>query len=111
MAFNRLDRPSRPGLNRNAGLGSRTRVAAAPTASTAVLGERGELVVRGHNVMKGYIGRPDATDEAIDSGGWFHTGDIATRDEDNFFYIVDRLPKISPCAVDSTSTRARSRRP
>src|SRR5712692_6996956 len=52
-------------------------------------GERGEIVVRGHNVMKGYLGRPEATAEAIRKG-WFHTGDVGYRDPDGFFFIVDR---------------------
>lgn len=52
-------------------------------------GQRGEIVVRGPNVMKGYWNRPDATAEVI-RNGWFHTGDIGVRDEDGFFYIVDR---------------------
>ena len=49
----------------------------------------GEIVLRGHNVMKGYRGKPDATAEAM-RGGWFHTGDLGYGDEDGFFYIVDR---------------------
>ncbi|RFU85709.1 long-chain fatty acid--CoA ligase [Streptomyces triticagri] len=49
----------------------------------------GELCVRGHNVMKGYWGRPDATAEAI-KDGWLHTGDLARVDEDGHYYIVDR---------------------
>jgi long-chain acyl-CoA synthetase len=53
-------------------------------------GERGEICIRGHNVMKGYWGRPDATKEAI-RGGWFHSGDIGIRDEDGSYRIVDRL--------------------
>jgi long-chain acyl-CoA synthetase len=53
-------------------------------------GERGELVVRGHNVMKGYYKRPEETAEAM-KNGWFHTGDIAMMDEDGFFFIVDRV--------------------
>ncbi|TCJ14825.1 long-chain fatty acid--CoA ligase [Rubrobacter taiwanensis] len=53
-------------------------------------GERGELVIRGHNVMKGYYKRPEATAEAM-RNGWFHTGDVATQDEDGFLYIVDRV--------------------
>jgi long-chain acyl-CoA synthetase len=53
-------------------------------------GEVGEIVIRGHNVMKGYWGRPDATEEAIDKDGWFKTGDMARIDEDGYFFIVDR---------------------
>ncbi|MGD9590060.1 MAG: long-chain fatty acid--CoA ligase [Pyrinomonadaceae bacterium] len=52
-------------------------------------GEPGELLYRGHNVMKGYHNRPDATAETI-RDGWLHSGDIAYKDEDGFFFIVDR---------------------
>jgi long-chain acyl-CoA synthetase len=52
-------------------------------------GEVGEIVIRGHNIMKGYWLRPDATAEAM-RGGWFHSGDMAREDEDGYFYIVDR---------------------
>jgi long-chain acyl-CoA synthetase len=52
-------------------------------------GEVGEIVIRGHNVMKGYWQRPDATAEAM-RGGWFHSGDMARIDEDGCFFIVDR---------------------
>jgi long-chain acyl-CoA synthetase len=52
-------------------------------------GEAGEIAIRGHNVMKGYLGRPDATAQAI-RDGWFRTGDIATRDTDGYYTIVDR---------------------
>jgi long-chain acyl-CoA synthetase len=50
----------------------------------------GEIVIRGHNVMKGYYQRPDATAQAI-RDGWFHTGDLGYRDDDGYFFIVDRL--------------------
>jgi len=53
------------------------------------LGESGELVVRGPQVMQGYWQRPDATAETL-VDGWLHTGDIAKMDEDGYFYIVDR---------------------
>ena len=50
----------------------------------------GEIAIRGHNVMKGYWGRPEATAEAIDADGWFLTGDMAMVDSDGYFFIVDR---------------------
>jgi len=50
----------------------------------------GEIAIRGHNIMKGYWNRPDATAAAIDADGWFHTGDVARVDEDGYFFIVDR---------------------
>ncbi len=53
-------------------------------------GELGEIVIRGHNIMKGYYKRPDATAEAI-RNGWFHSGDIARRDDEGYFFIVDRV--------------------
>jgi len=52
-------------------------------------GEPGEIVIRGHNVMKGYWGKAEATEEAI-KDGWFHSGDIATVDSDGYYFIVDR---------------------
>ena len=52
-------------------------------------GEVGEIVIRGHNVMKGYWQNPDATAEAM-RNGWFHSGDMAKVDEDGYFFIVDR---------------------
>ncbi len=52
-------------------------------------GEVGEIAIRGHNIMKGYWQRPEATAEAM-RGGWFHSGDMARVDEDGYFYIVDR---------------------
>jgi long-chain acyl-CoA synthetase len=52
-------------------------------------GQPGEIVVRGHNVMKGYWKRPDANAEAL-RNGWFHTGDVGVRDADGCFTIVDR---------------------
>jgi long-chain acyl-CoA synthetase len=52
-------------------------------------GDVGELVIRSPHVMKGYFGRDDATADAM-RGGWFHTGDMATVDDEGYYYIVDR---------------------
>jgi long-chain acyl-CoA synthetase len=56
-------------------------------------GEVGEIVIKGHNIMKGYWNREDATSEAI-KDGWFHTGDMAKVDEDGYFFIVDRKKEL-----------------
>jgi long-chain acyl-CoA synthetase len=86
--FNQLYRPSKPGT---VGL---------PVIACEVgivddddrplpQGSRGEVVIRGHNVMKGYYKRPAETAEAL-KGGWLHTGDIGVLDEDGYLSIVDR---------------------
>src|SRR5205807_5025528 len=49
----------------------------------------GEIWIRGHNVMKGYLGRPEATAETL-RGGWLHSGDLGYMDSDGFYFIVDR---------------------
>ena len=57
------------------------------------VGEKGELLYRGPNVMKGYYKRPEDT-AAVLKNGWMHSGDVAIKDEDGFFYIVDRIKDI-----------------
>jgi acyl-CoA synthetase (AMP-forming)/AMP-acid ligase II len=54
------------------------------------LGERGELLVRGYNLMDGYYGDPDATAAVIDADGWLHTGDIAYMNADGYLKVCDR---------------------
>jgi long-chain acyl-CoA synthetase len=88
-SFNHPDRPTKPGS-----IGTPIRGVefdllddqGRPVAP----GEIGEIVIRGENVMKGYWGQPEATAEAV-RDGWFHTGDLATRDADGYYFIVDRL--------------------
>jgi len=60
---------------------------------TVPTGETGELCVRGACVIKGYLNRPEATEETI-TDGWLHTGDIAYMDEDDFIYLVDRAKEM-----------------
>ena len=56
-------------------------------------GEVGEIVIQGHNVMKGYWERPDDTAETV-IDGWLHTGDLAREDDDGYFFIVDRKKEL-----------------
>jgi acyl-CoA synthetase (AMP-forming)/AMP-acid ligase II len=56
--------------------------------------EEGELWIRGPQVMKGYLNNADATAETIDADGWLHTGDVAIRDDDGHYFIVDRLKEL-----------------
>jgi len=64
------------------------------TGKTLGLNEDGELLIRGPQIMKGYLNRPDATAESIDREGWYHSGDIGHVDQDGYFYIVDRVKEL-----------------
>ena len=57
-------------------------------------GEKGEVCVRGPQIMKGYLNKPEATAQTIDNEGWLHTGDIGYADEDAHFFIVDRAKEL-----------------
>jgi acyl-CoA synthetase (AMP-forming)/AMP-acid ligase II len=57
-------------------------------------GQKGEVCVRGPQIMKGYLNKPEATAQTIDSEGWLHTGDIGYADEDGHFFIVDRAKEL-----------------
>ncbi|MGY1764609.1 4-coumarate--CoA ligase family protein [Geodermatophilus sp. SYSU D00779] len=64
------------------------------TGQDAAPGERGELWVRGPNVMKGYLNNPQATADTIDAEGWLHTGDVAIVDENGCYTVVDRVKEL-----------------
>ena len=86
--FNQLHRPSKPGTVGQPIFGVDVRCHDDQDRPVAT-GERGEVVIRGPNIMKGYYNRPDATAEAT-RNGWFHTGDIGILDEEGYLAIVDR---------------------
>ncbi|MGW1510989.1 4-coumarate--CoA ligase family protein [Streptomyces sp. NPDC002394] len=60
----------------------------------AAPGEEGEIAIRGPQVMKGYLGRPEATAAMTDAEGWVHTGDIGRVDEDGWLFVVDRVKEL-----------------
>lgn len=57
-------------------------------------GAEGEILIRGPQVMKGYLGRPDATAAMIDEDGWVHTGDVGRVDDQGWLYVVDRVKEL-----------------
>ena len=87
-SFNHPDRPRKPGSIGTPIRGVQMRVVD-KDGHEVPQGEAGEIVIRGHNVMKGYWHRPEETAKAIPDG-WFRTGDVGRVDEDGYFAIVDR---------------------
>jgi acyl-CoA synthetase (AMP-forming)/AMP-acid ligase II len=71
--------------------GAEVRVVDPDSLEDKPVGEQGELWFRSPQLMKGYLNRPDATDEAITEDGWFRTGDIGRVDEDGYIFVEDRL--------------------
>jgi long-chain acyl-CoA synthetase len=86
--FNHPNAPAKPGTVGQAIFGVEVRCVD-ENDTEVPRGERGEVVMRGHNVMKGYYKRPEATAEAF-RNGWFHSGDIGIMDEEGYLQIVDR---------------------
>lgn len=86
--FNHFEKPSKPGTVGQPIFGVEVKVFDENDREVP-RGERGEVVIRGSNVMKGYYKRPEATAEAF-KNGWFHTGDIGIIDDEGYLAIVDR---------------------
>jgi len=74
--------------------GTECRLVDPGTGVDVVPGERGELWIRGPQVMLGYLGNPAATAAMLDADGWLHTGDVAVVDEEGWFTIVDRVKEL-----------------
>jgi acyl-CoA synthetase (AMP-forming)/AMP-acid ligase II len=90
----RPDGENRPGSIGQALPGTECRLVDPETGADTAAGERGELWIRGPQVMAGYLNNEEATVATVDSEGWLHTGDIAVVDSDGFFEIVDRLKEL-----------------
>ncbi len=89
--FNQKDRPAKPGSIGYPIWGVEVKLIEDDWSTVEGHGPDsiGEIAIRGHNIMKGYYNRPDATAEVM-RDGWFRSGDLAYRDEDGYYYIVDR---------------------
>jgi long-chain acyl-CoA synthetase len=88
--FNHLHKERKPGSVGTPLWGVEVRVSDGEGVEQSV-GEVGEICIRGNNVMKGYFNKPEETAEALESNGWFHTGDLGHKDGDGYIYIVDRV--------------------
>lgn len=88
VTFNQLDVGCKPGSIGTPVWGVEVKLVDAD-GNEVPTGEKGELWYRGHNVMKGYYNKPEANAKTI-TDGWLHSGDVAIKDEDGFYFIVDR---------------------
>jgi long-chain acyl-CoA synthetase len=87
--FSQFDRPPKPGSIGTPIWGIDVKLIDEDWKTVDEADEVGEIAIRGHNIMKGYYKRPEET-AAVMRNGWFRSGDLARRDEDGFYYIVDR---------------------
>jgi acyl-CoA synthetase (AMP-forming)/AMP-acid ligase II len=90
----RLDRPNKPGTIGQPLPMTECRIVDPEGGGDVDEGERGELWMRGPQVMRGYLNNEQATAETLDGDGWLHTGDVAIVDPDLYFTIVDRLKEL-----------------
>ncbi len=88
VTFNQIDLGRKPGSIGKAVWGVEVKLVDENDIEVPI-GTKGELLYRGHNVMKGYYKQNEANLKAL-RGGWMHSGDVAIKDEDGFYYIVDR---------------------
>jgi len=84
---------NRPGSSGRAVAGTRCRIVGEDGRDVDV-GAPGELLVQGPQVMKGYLGNPEATAATLDADGWLSTGDVVTIDEDGYLFVVDRVKEL-----------------
>jgi acyl-CoA synthetase (AMP-forming)/AMP-acid ligase II len=90
----RLSRPNKAGTIGQALPMTECRIVDPESGEDVAEGERGELWIRGPQVMAGYLNNEEATASTVDREGWLHTGDVAVVDSDGYFQIVDRLKEL-----------------
>lgn len=94
VSFSRFSKKKKPGSVGIPGLGIEMKIIDKHLNDVEETGEVGEIVVRGPNVMLGYLNNPEANEKAFIEGGWLRTGDLGKKDEDGYYYIVDRLKEM-----------------
>jgi acyl-CoA synthetase (AMP-forming)/AMP-acid ligase II len=88
------ERENRPGSIGQVLPGTECRIVDTESGDDVPEGERGEILIRGPQVMRGYLNNAEATAATVDRDGWLHTGDIGVADPDGYFKIVDRLKEL-----------------
>ena len=88
--FNHLHKERKPGSVGTPIWGVEVRIVN-KNGETVPTGEVGEVIIRGHNVMKGYYNKPEANAKTINAEGWFFSGDLGRLDEEGYLFIVDRV--------------------
>jgi acyl-CoA synthetase (AMP-forming)/AMP-acid ligase II len=86
--------PWKPGASGKIVCNTEVKLISVDTGEEVGIGQEGELLMRGPQIMKGYLGQPAATADAIDAEGWYHTGDVGYVDADGFFFIIDRTKEL-----------------
>jgi acyl-CoA synthetase (AMP-forming)/AMP-acid ligase II len=88
------DAPVKPGSVGCVIPNTEVRIVNVETGAEAATGGEGEFWIRGPQIMKGYLGRPEETAACIDREGWYHTGDVGRVDAEGWFYVVDRTKEL-----------------
>ncbi|MGH7358396.1 MAG: AMP-binding protein, partial [Candidatus Rokuibacteriota bacterium] len=86
--------PSKPGSIGQVVPATEVKIVDTVTQAELGTGKEGELLIRGPQIMRGYLNRPQDTADSIDRDGWYHTGDVGYVDEEGWFYIVDRTKEL-----------------
>jgi acyl-CoA synthetase (AMP-forming)/AMP-acid ligase II len=86
--------PMKPGSAGRVVPNTEVKIVDVVTGAEVAQGQEGELLIRGPQIMKGYLNRPEETADCLDRDGWYHTGDVGYVDADGYFFIVDRTKEL-----------------